>query len=41
MTLYGRFGTPIAENVVPDINIVVLGHNITNFYDLNYNTTQW
>ena len=26
MTLYRSFGTPIAENVVPEINNIVLGY---------------
>ena len=42
MALYKSFRTPIAENVVPEINTIVLGsklHNITNFHDLNYSAT--
>ena len=42
MALYKSFRTPIAENVVPEINTIVLSekpHNITNFHDLNYSAT--
>ena len=35
MALYKSFRTPIAENVVPEINTIVLGLKTTQYYQFS------
>ena len=35
MTLYRSLGTPITENMVPEINTIVLGQETTKYYQFS------